>query len=483
MKKIIIKRNQLLEMKKVKVKILSLFILIFVLIFFLSFNQKNEQNEELKININNITTNDFIYNVKTCSISDIFVVINMVFNNSEFPLNELNQMYNDILLKYNKLFYEEYSKFKEFFINYLISKKKFYDFDKNKLDQDEYIKQRFLVILYNPQFIDSLYYNEKIAEEIKAKYNTLNLSNNKQIDQLNDYLIDMVNKIKNIDEIDLFCLKVKNYINEKMFKYEISNYINKYINLFKIKDINKIDLSILFMNNIAIPRDPSIIFILLNPDINKYNHPYGIFNYPLGTLNIPSIYLRTESLNYFEDFFYLFFHEFSHYLQSKRNNIEIIFPDSVLYDKDLLIYPLSLFPDNILDISQLNKMMMHLFKDSNEILYLQELDAFLISAYAVKYLDIKFFEDLTNKIFDKKFESNKKRYLKNSFFLFLLYEYLNFANKNNLTKIFSVYCTEKEMQFFYKNQRSFLKYLYDNNIYYLSKIYHFFKNIYLYENY
>jgi hypothetical protein len=80
------------------------------------------------------------------SIIDFDLSIKFLFMEEKIPFDSLQEEYEKLINDYQSLLKAQFDLFKYNFIKQIKASKKYYEIDLNKLDDDQYIKNRFKVI-------------------------------------------------------------------------------------------------------------------------------------------------------------------------------------------------------------------------------------------------------------------------------------------------------------------------------------------------
>lgn len=204
------------------------------------------------------------------------LALKFLFNEKDCQIPSLQKEYEEILFVFNPLFDQQFEAFKLFFITYLKSHKKIYQFDETRLDNSHYLKDRFKVIFYD--LIYALTNYEKtfylIKDQFKVEAKKLNYYNIKanfdeRVDSFLYYFCLMIKQIKPINE---FFIKYINTLSNYKQQYYFNEIFEFTKTSFSIK--NKDDLKI-YIN--ILPE----IYVLKEENGNKYNYltRYDVQNY------------------------------------------------------------------------------------------------------------------------------------------------------------------------------------------------------------
>jgi hypothetical protein len=389
---------------------------------------------------------------------DINLTINILFKDDSFILDELKNSFIKIINDNQEIINIKYSTFKEKFINFLENNKKKYKFDKDLLyKDDDYLKKRFYIILYNT-FNCGYFY--KIYNYLqKSEYKDMMMEYFKS-DSWQKFLIETTIEFKKIPEIQKFYESYKDLFSKKVQQMEIDKLINNYFLHYNIES-HKDSIQIYFSEIYFFYGRDSIENLIGLSDINNYYlSKYSGFY----VANSDFITLSIELLKAKNLFLHIFFHEMTHWVLNQA--------DSGYYLSDF-------FPQNVMDYSQYNSYLSNY--NNNEFFSLPEVEADLFSIEMMDYYNINFTENIE--------DTEIKRY----------YDYLNYLKYFNL--LYKEYCKINKIEnpYFIKSDikndknsiyianedsiKSFMIYIYKNRIQFGRKIVKLMRNINLIDDY
>ncbi len=360
------------------------------------------------------------------------LALKFLFSEKDCQIPSLQKEYEELLLVFNPLFKQQFEAFKYFFTSYLNSHRKQYKFNEERLNDSQYLKDRYLTVIYN-------FFSIKIGYE-KLFYSLDNKFKNKiQFKNLNYY-----NVKKNFDErpdsfLYYFCLLIKQLkpINEFFTKYidALSNYKKDYYfneifdfikSTFSIKIREDLKIIVEILPNIYQLKKGNKYNYLTYYDINKYDidkydekRIFGFFSEYFST-----IYLGMDNFKSKKYFLLFFVHELTHYFQN--------YSSFLLDDMSETIYYTTYFPSKFEDYSGWQKFLTS-FKDSKKYKF-SEFDAafteyYITDLFCKKYQQFNIEDDKEN-IFTK-----NKIFIDDIMF-YLMNKYIDYCKTNDISQAF-----------------------------------------------
>lgn len=365
---------------------------------------------------------DFIFKYAEFDLS-----LKFLFNEKDCQIPSLQKEYEEILLVFEPLFSQQFEAFKYFFISYLKNHRKQYKFKEENLNDSQYLKDRYYVVIYN--YVSILFGYEKLFISMSNEFK----------DKIKEKKLNYYNIKKNFEErpdsfIYYFCLLIKQIkpINEFFIKYvnALSNYKKDYY-FNEIFDFIKSTFSIKSQEDLKIILDisPKIYFLkegnkdnfLTNYDVDKYKEKriYGLF-----IRNTSFIFLGLDNFKSKKYFLHVFVHEMTHYFQKYSS---YILDNS--YDK---IYYSTYFPAKFEDYSGWHKFLSS-FKDSKKYRF-NEIDAVFTEYYITDLFCKKYPSFIMEDDSENLFTINEILII--DIMYYLLNKYIEYCKTNGISQIF-----------------------------------------------
>ncbi len=284
---------------------------------------------------------------------------NINFKNSEekIPFEDLQKEYDELRKTYETLINAQFQAFKYNFAKSLRNYKAYYSFNHNKLDDDQYIKNRFKVILYgnignaSSRAFDYLVF--KAENDFTAKTNDgliikFPLKQIFEVQYLHSLFIPITYFCKlllNIDRFKSFFSKYNEHVSSLVSKSKFEEYFNIYCQYFNIKPQKNIIILFDFLEAVYFLKEP---YQKTLPDIDKFykGELFAFTNMNTFTFSFLSLKNKAYVIP-------MFFHELTHFFQQKSNWL-IEEHYSSIQDSERRYFTYNL-PNRISDLSGWNK--------------------------------------------------------------------------------------------------------------------------------
>ncbi len=402
-------------------------------------------------------TNDII--VKNLSLEKVYfpgyepfkelyfhLTLRILFKDDEIIFDELKNDFYTLIDNNQKLIDERYKTFKELFIFFLEQHKKAYKYNINFINNDEYLKKRLYVILYNPGNSQSLLSYSRIFNESSDENLVKNLLEDSKY--LN-YLINLTIEFYKLLDFNSFFNQYEMMFTKRIEIINIKELIEIYYNYYKI-DLKNKEIAIHFSENYF----PKKKIFMGSEDVdNYYFSKFSAYYNPSTNIISFSIYL----IKYKNIFNYMLFHELTHFVTKEAEKGNYLFYE---------------FPFELSDISKLNKYISNY--RNLELFSKEEIGADFTSIEFCNYLDINF-----SNISEMDLNMNNFIIYLN-FLKYINYLYIDYCKNNNIENPYLKYIIYKDQKKYFFNVESVQKFMlnvYINRVIYSRKIAKFFQNL------
>lgn len=252
------------------------------------------------------------------SLADIDLAIKFLLMEEKIPFNNLQEEYSKLLEDYNPVLNAQFNAFKYWFCKVLVRNKKVYDFDTKRLDDDNYIKERFKAIQYGSDgFMPARFFSYLLMKiendgKINPNYNITFKDIGKATihNELNYSIIYFLKMLLDIDRFNSFFNKYNQQLNELFLSLDLENCFLQYCKYFNINPKENILFLVDFIDEIYFlkekPKNDKL------SDIEKYKKT-NLFAF--NSMN--SITFSYKSVTWKVLFYEMFFHELTHFFQNK----------------------------------------------------------------------------------------------------------------------------------------------------------------------